>query len=123
MLELSPRTVSDDINSIEELIAFLVRENVREYNSRTTDAAFFHYLSKQELDDGAYIGKIGFGGRNNENAQNEDEAVNNALQCFKDGIYRMVINENEMTPDSPFTLKEGYVVTFIRLVMLAGRLW
>jgi hypothetical protein len=131
MLESREKIIADDIDTPEKLIAYLVRENVRAYNAKGGDAPFFHYLSQRELDDGAYTGKVGFGDRKNEKQQDEDEAVQNAVQCFYDGIYRILINENEVVPrqkenteaqKTPF-IQEGDKLTFIRLVMLAGRMF
>jgi hypothetical protein len=121
MLEKQSRAVPDDTDKAEKLIEYLVRENVRAYNAKTVDAPFFHYLSRQEWEDGEYRGKIAFGDRKNEKNQDEEEAVRNALQCFGGGLYRVLVNESEALPDGPFSLKEGDTVTFIRLVMLAGR--
>ena len=47
--------------------------------------------------------------------------MRNALQCFADGLYRVLVNETEALPGAPFNLEEGDAVNFIRLVMLAGR--
>jgi hypothetical protein len=123
MLERQSRAVPDDTDRVEKLIECLVRENVRAYNAKTVDAPFFKYLSQQELEDGEHTGKIAFGDRKNEKSQDEEEAVQNALQCFADGLYRVLVNETEALPDGSFGLKEGDTVTFIRLVMLAGRRW
>ncbi|MDR2783142.1 MAG: hypothetical protein LBB48_04780 [Treponema sp.] len=121
ILERRPQTVPDGTDTAEKLIEYLVRENVREYNAKATDAPLFRYLSQQESEDGAYTGKIGFGDRKNEQNEDEEKAVRNALQCFADGIYRVLTNETEVLPGGPFSLKEGDTLTFIRLVMLAGR--
>jgi hypothetical protein len=121
MLEQQPAVVPENTSSAAELITHLVTENVRFYNAKVVDQPFFQYLSEQQLEDGVHTGKVGFGSRSNENQQDEAQAVRNALQCFEDGIYRVLINENEITPNSGFSLKEGDIVTFIRLVMLAGR--
>ncbi|MFP3090961.1 hypothetical protein LQZ21_11620 [Treponema sp. TIM-1] len=121
MLEKQPWIVPGDTDAPEKLIEYLVRENVRAYNAKPVDAPFFRYLSQQELEDGEHTGKIGFGDRKNEKAQDEEEAVRNALQCFADGIYRILVNETEALPGTRFSLQEGDTVTFIRLVMLAGR--
>jgi hypothetical protein len=121
MLEKQSRAVPDGTDGAEKLIEYLVRENVRAYNAKTVDAPLFKYLSQQELEDGEHTGKIAFGDRKNEKNQNEEEAVQNALQCFADGIYRVLVNETEALPEGPFSLQEGDTVTFIRLVMLAGR--
>jgi hypothetical protein len=121
MLEKRPWTLPDGVDSAEKLIAALVRENVRNFNAKAVEAPFFHYLSRQELEDGRYTGRIGFGDRKNEKPQDENEAVKNALQCFTDGIFRVLINEDEISSNGPFNVQEGDIVTFIRLVMLAGR--
>jgi hypothetical protein len=75
------------------------------------------------MEDGEHTGRIAFGGRKNEKHQDEEEAVQNALQCFADGLYRVLVNEDEALPGVPLSLKDGDTVTFIRLVMLAGRRW
>jgi hypothetical protein len=121
MLEKQSRAVPGGTDRAEKLIEYLVRENVRAYNAKTVDAPFFQYLSRQELEDGEYGGKIAFGDRKNEKNQDEAEAVQNALGSFADGLYRVLVNETEALPEGPFSLKEGDTVTFIRLVMLAGR--
>jgi hypothetical protein len=121
MLDKQAWSVPDDTDSAEKLIAHLVRENLRAYHAKTVDAPFFPYLSRQALEDGAYTGKIAFGDRKNEAPQDEEQAVQNALQCFRDGLYRVLVGETEVLPGGPFALQEGDVLTFIRLVMLAGR--
>jgi hypothetical protein len=121
MLELRPVDVPGGLDASEKLIEYLVRENVRAYNAKAVDAPFFPYLSQQALEDGAHTGRIGFGDRRNEKTQDAGEAVTNALQCFADGLYRVLVNETEASPGAPLHLQEGDTVTFIRLVMLAGR--
>ena len=121
MLEKRPALVPENIDSAEALIAHLVRENVRVYNAQEIDAPYFPYLSQAQLDDGAYTGKLAFGDRKNEKARDEDEAARNALQCFHDCLYRVLVNETEALPGGSFSLREGDTITFIRLVMLAGR--
>ena len=123
VLEKRPVEIPGGIDGAEKLIEHLVRENVRAYNEKKTDAPLFRYLSKEEIEDGAAAGKVGFGDRKNEAAQDEEEAVRNALQCFADGIYRVLVNDAEALPGAPFALRDGDAVTFIRLVMLTGRLW
>ncbi|MDR2471008.1 MAG: hypothetical protein LBD09_02725 [Treponema sp.] len=123
MLEKRPAEIPDTVDGAEKLIEHLVRENVRSYNEKKADAPLFRYLSREELTDGADAGKIGFGDRKNEQPQDEEAAVQNALQCFADGIYRVLINDAEALPGVPLAPRQGDTVTFIRLVMLAGRLW
>jgi hypothetical protein len=129
ILEKQARNVPGGTDTPEKLIESLVRENVRAYNAKAVDAPFFRYLSRQEMEDGEHTGKIAFGGRKNGKNQDEEEAVQNALQCFADGLFRILVNEDEALPGGPlgpgvpFKLQDGDTVTFIRLVMLAGRRW
>jgi hypothetical protein len=121
MLEKQAWTIPGSTDSPEKLFEHLVRETVRAYNAKAVDAPLFRYLSRQEMEDGEHTGKIGFGNRVSEKDQDEEKAVQNALQSFDDGIYRVLVNEDEALPGAPFALKDGDAVTFIRLVMLAGR--
>ncbi|MDR1335875.1 MAG: hypothetical protein LBK22_03485 [Tannerella sp.] len=121
MLELHAGILPDGIDSVEKLITVLVLENVRKYNAKAVDRPFFHYLSQREYDDALYTGKVSFNDRRNGNQQDGQQAVDNALQSFRDGLYRILVNEREVTENAPFELKEGDVLTFIRFTMLAGR--
>jgi hypothetical protein len=123
MLEKQSLSIPDDLDTTEKLIAHLVRENVRSYNKRSADGAFFRCLSQRELADGVYTGKVGFSARANETQADEEDAVRNALQCFEDGIFRIVLNDTELEAKTPCILREGDTLTFIRLVMLAGRMF
>ena len=54
----------------------------------------------------------------------EIEAIANALQCYKDGIFRIFLDDSELGAlSSPIVLKEESTLTIIRLTMLSGRLW
>ena len=103
-----------------DLISRIVRNNVQNYNNKAIDAPLFPYLTEDAIADKAKSGKIGFGDRKNENVQDEDEAVENALSCFADGIFRMFINDVEVGVNQPISLEEGAEITFIRLTMLTG---
>jgi hypothetical protein len=121
MPEKQPRAVPADTDTAEKLIPRLVRKNARACNAKAADAPFFRYLPRRELKDGVHTGRTAFGDRKNEKSQDEEKAVRNALQCFAAGLYRVLVNETEALPGGPFSLKKGGAVTFIRLMMLAGR--
>ena len=83
--------------TVEEFLAETVRQNVREYNARK-DAA----------------------GRK----ADEEKAVENALQCFDDGMVALFADGVRYTErEEKIALKELSEVTFIRLTFLAGRMW
>jgi len=50
-------------------------------------------------------------------------ARENALRSFDDGLFRIFINDEEVLADSKILLNENDSLTFLRLTMLAGRLW
>ena len=111
------------ITTSNALIEYIVRCNVDEYNKKTVDAPLFTYLTNDMLANGAKTGKIGFNDRRYENQQNMEEAIENALTCFNDGIFKLFINDLEIGFGEPVSLKEGDEITFIRLTMLTGRMF
>ena len=123
ILEKQSFAIPNGTETAKELISYIVKENVREYNEKEVDAEMFKYLTQENFQRQETIGKIGFADRKNEKNQDEENAVENALQCFEDGIYRMLINENEVSHLGEIEINEEDVITFIRLVMLAGRRW
>ena len=50
--------------------------------------------------------------------------MENALQCFLDGLVRIFRNEEELSElDQSAGLREGDILTLIRLTFLSGRMW
>lgn len=109
---------------VRSLITAIVCWQVEEYNARPTENDLLKYLTREEIENRAETGKVGFGVNYNGSLASPEEAVNNALQSYEDGIFRLFINDQEAgTADSPLHLEEGDTLTFIRLTMLSGRLW
>lgn len=109
---------------VKELIEGIVSRQVREYNERLQQSEVLKYLTQEEVEDKATSGKVGFGVNYNGKSAAEAEAIANALQCYEDGIYRIFIDETETGElSSPVLLKENATLTFVRLTMLAGRMW
>jgi hypothetical protein len=123
LVESTPFVIDEPVSTSNALIEYIVRRNVDDYNKKAVDTPLFEYLSADELLNGVKTGKIGFNDRKNENPQDADKAAENALTSFNDGIFKLFINDTEAGYGEPVHLKEGDEVTFIRLTMLAGRLW
>ena len=110
--------------TVRELLASLTRLGVRQYNARKDEGQLLSYLTQEEIAAQAARGKICTGLRAERFVPGcavEDKAVENTLQCFEDGIYRVFAGTQEMTALSdeiPWT--EELVFTFIRLTMLSG---
>lgn len=115
-----------EVRDVGELIAAFVTAEVARFNERATAGeTALRYLTNAEIADAAMVGKIGFGADYNGQVQDLTAAIENARQSFEDGIYRIFINGEEAgeTCDTPVTLRENDAVTFVRLTMLAGRMW
>lgn len=116
--------VSENIGTLEELFRELVRIEVERYNSKGTDRQTIFLFDENTLKDHASTGKVGFGQLYSERKAELDKAVENALQSFRDGLVRVVWNEQELEHlDDKITLSEGDVFTFLRVTFLTGRLW
>lgn len=117
VLEKTPLTVS-------ELIKEAVHTCVSEYNERVKKGEDAVPISAEEISEMSEIGKIAFGLNYGGKTADEKAALENALQSYEDGLYRIFIGENELGSLSDrISLSESDSVTFIRLTMLTGRLW
>lgn len=111
--------------TVGELIAQTAEACVNAYNERvrrgTSGAA---PMTEQQVADMAEVGKIAFGINYGGREQDVGKAVEDALQAFEDGLYRVFLNDGELEgTDDSLHLRDGDSLTFIRLTMLAGRLW
>ena len=110
--------------TVQELIETIVCWQVNEYNKRLLQSEILKYLTNAEINSKATIGKIDFNMNYNGKPTTEIEAIANALQCYKDGIFRIFLDDSELGAlSSPIVLKEESTLTIIRLTMLSGRLW
>ena len=122
IVDSMPFVIDDGILTSCDLVKFIVRQMVRNFNNKETDKPLFPYLMNDKIVDGAKAGKVNFGERKNDCVQDENKAVENALLSFFDGIFRLFINNEEADYDKQIQIQEGDEVSFIRLTMLAGRL-
>ena len=107
-----------------ELIVAVVIRQVQEYNERLDQNDLLKYLTDAEIEEKATSGKVSFGVNYNGLPADAEKAIRNALQSFEDGIFRVFLNDTELESlDEIIQLQEGDKLTFIRLTMLAGRIW
>ncbi|MBQ8780693.1 MAG: hypothetical protein IJZ72_03345 [Oscillospiraceae bacterium] len=110
--------------TVRELISEAVHTCVTEYNRRVEKGETAEPLSADEINDMSEIGKIAFGINYSGRKADEAAALENALQAYEDGLYRIFIGENEAGGlNDSIELNENDSVTFIRLTMLTGRMW
>ena len=116
--------ISEKITTVKELLTEFVMINVNEFNNGFTENDIVPYLTDEKINDLLDAGKISFGVDYNEQKQDLEKAIENALQSYEDGIYRVFVNDEEMGEiDCEINLKENDELTFVRLTMLAGRMW
>ncbi len=113
VLEERPQTV-------RELLLGLTELGVRDYNARKDEGQLLPFLTREQITDQAARGKISFGVHGGGEANLQD-ALENTVQCFEDGIYRVFAGDVELTElEGGIPWKEDLVFTLIRLTMLSG---
>jgi len=126
--------------TVRELICAVVEAEVAAYNRRYEEAhsgehlqddgeghrepGILGWLTKQEMEDQAQSGKIGLRVNYGEKKADAKQAQDNALQSFEDGIYRIFLDGQPLEEaDGQIAVTEESEFTFVRLVMLVGRMW
>lgn len=116
--------ISGEIKTVKELLREFVTINVKKFNEGLIEEDVVLYLTDEKISDLSEAGKISFGVDYNGQKQDLEKAIENALQSYEDGIYRVFVNDEEMREiDCEINLKENDELTFVRLTMLAGRMW
>lgn len=124
ILNCVPYDIPKAVYNLEELLSAFVRLEVNRYNQKGTDVQLLPYLTDREINNQLTVGKVGFGSVCSGKKADENKALKNALQCFKDGLVRVFQNDVELTDlKQTIQLTEEDCFTFIRLTFLAGRLW
>ncbi len=114
----------DGFFTVRELITELVKSGVAQYHEKLEQQEILKCLTKEEIDDRAQSGKISFGAVYSGKRADTAHAVENAIQCFEDGIYRIFLNDRALEDlEERLTVTQSDTFTFVRLTMLAGRLW
>lgn len=118
ILENKPSTVS-------ELIKETVHSCVREHNLRMEQKEVNpNPLTVGQIMDMSEIGKIAFGLNYNDKYADEEKAFSVALQAYEDGLVRIFKGNEELSDiNQVIDLNEDDVLTFLRLTMLAGRMY
>lgn len=110
--------------TVKELILEMTAVCVRDYNERMENKELLAALSASEIEEQAESGKIGFHINYGENQAELQEAQENALQCFEDGIYRIFLGTEELKNlEDSIVFGSDSELTFARMTMLSGRLW
>jgi hypothetical protein len=107
--------------TLRDLIGRVVRAEVEAFKQRQQERHLFRALTERQIQEGAAKGRIEAGGSDLKQKVDAEEAVATALQAFEDGLYLVVVDEQEQRSlDAQVFLQPDSRVAFVRLVMLAG---
>lgn len=111
------------ISTTKDLITELVKINVEKFNKKIDDKDILSIMTNEYIAEAARGGKVGDEVHRDKKA-NLKKALDTAYLSFEDGLYCIFINDEQSEKlDDSLNLKDGDVLTFIRLTMLAGRMW
>ena len=115
--------LKDKISTTKDLIIELVKINVEKFNKKIDEKDILSIMTNENIAKTARIGKIGDEVHGDKKA-NLEKALDTAYLAFEDGLYCIFINDEQTEKlDDSLNLKDGDILTLIRLTMLAGRMW
>ena len=115
--------LKNKISTTKDLITELVKINVEKFNKKIDEKDILSIMTNENIAKAARIGKIGDEVHGDKKA-NLEKALDTAYLAFEDGLYCIFINDEQSEKlDDSLDLKDGDILTFIRLTMLAGRMW
>ena len=115
--------LKNKISTTKDLITELVKINVEKFNKKIDEKDILSIMTNENIAKAARIGKIGDEVHGDKKA-NLKKALDTAYLAFEDGLYCIFINDEQTEKlDDSLNLKDGDILTFIRLTMLEGRMW
>ena len=115
--------LKNKIFTTKDLITELVKINVEKFNKKIDEKDILSIMTNENIAKAARIGKIGDEVHGDKKA-NLEKALDTAYLAFEDGLYCIFINDEQSEKlDDSLNLKDGDILTLIRLTMLAGRMW
>lgn len=115
--------LKNKISTTKDLITELVKINVEKFNKKIDEKDILSIMTNENIAKAVRIGKIGDEVHGDKKA-NLKKALDTAYLAFEDGLYCIFINDEQTEKlDDSLNLKDGDILTLIRLTMLAGRMW
>ncbi len=111
---------------LKDLLTQIVTQQVAEFNQKIEDTKdgknLFTFFEEHEIQEEAHTGKVRFGAIYNDKKANLDKAIETVLLAFFDGLIAVFIDETQIEKlETPITIKENSLITFVRLTFLVGR--
>lgn len=110
--------------TLRELLTELVTIEVQRINVNEPGEPIVGFLTNEEVELQAVNGKVGFSAVYDERKVNLQIAIQTCIQAFEDGLFKVFHVQKELLDlDETLHLQNGDQLTFIKLTMLAGRMW
>jgi hypothetical protein len=107
--------------TLEDLIIEIVKAEIQAFQTRQADRRLTKVLGLVEIEVGVALGKIDSGGSDLEQVVDEPEAIETALQAFKDGFYLVFIDDQQQEDlNAKVALTGSSELLFLRLTPLVG---
>ena len=114
----------EGITDVKGLIEATVAWFVKDYNQRRENSELLIALTSEQIEDKAEQGKISFGVNYGSKDADLSKATADALEAFSDGIVVIFADDRRLQRlDESIDITDIYNLTFIKLTMLAGRMW
>jgi len=116
--------LKEEVHRLESLILQMVENEVERFNEKMENPQILSFLSTHTLNKKAQEGKVAFGDIANQEKVMLSEAVENALLAFKDGLFVVFIDDEEIkTLNQEIKIDASSEVVFMRLTFLTGTYW
>ncbi|WKA52685.1 hypothetical protein QWY22_09055 [Planococcus liqunii] len=123
-LNQRPVALPETIATLQELVEELIIQNVKAALASHEQGNIISFLTAKDTENQLATGKVGFQYTYGKEETDMEKALQEAESAFRDGLYRVFINDIElMEYKETIKLAENDNLVFMRLTMLAGRLW
>lgn len=114
----------EGITDVRGLIEATVAYCVTQYNQRMESSELLKALSTQQIENSASQGKVSFGVNYGDKKADLSKATADALEAFADGTAVIFANDKRLKAlDESIDINAIKSLTFVKLTMLAGRMW
>ena len=114
----------EGISDVRGLLEATVEFCVREYNERREKSELLMALSAEQIADKASQGKVSFGANYGEKNADLAKATADALEAFSDGVVVLFVDDKKLENlEDKIDISKVDSLTFIKMTMLAGRMW
>lgn len=107
--------------TLQKFLELVITQQAGAFNAKIDSPQIVNFLLPEELEKKASTGKVGFQENYNQQKANITGAVELALTAFKDGLYKVYLDDTELEQlEEVVEFSEQSTFTFIRLTFLSG---